>query len=108
MYWAKLRVMNVLVGSVMNSKVLVRAMLSHLVLTVRMVKYDNVLQVIIVKVEQQTKPLAHPGFTPPELDPVSALNALPERMPTLLVPYLVKIAAVIPINPNPMLQNAFQ
>ena len=99
--------MNVPVGGLIQPMGPRRAMLSHLVLTVRMVKYDNVLQVIIVKVEQQTKPLAHPGFTPPELDPVSALNALPERMPTLLVPYLVKIAAVIPINTNPMLQNPF-
>ena len=37
-----------------------------------------------------------------------ALNAHPERMPTLSVPKLAKLVALIPTNPNPMLRNALQ
>ena len=84
-----------------------RAMLYHLVLTVGMVKYENVLRVIIVKVEQHIKPLADPDFTPSNQDPLHALNVHPERMPTLLVPSRVKSVVLIPINRNPMLRNAF-
>ena len=83
-----------------------RAMLYHLVLTVGMVKYENVLRVIIVKVEQHIKPLADPDFTPSNQDPLHALNVHPERMPTLLVPSRVKSVVLIPINRNPMLRNA--
>ena len=65
-------------------------------------------QVIFAKVKPPIKLLARPDPTPPTKDPLHALNAHPERMPTLLVPKLVKIVTVIPTNPNPMLRNAFQ
>ena len=54
------------------------------------------------------KPLAHPDSTPPNQDPLRALNAHPERMPILLVPKPAKIVILIPTNRNPMLRNAFQ
>ena len=50
----------------------------------------------------------HPDTTPPKKDPLHALNVHPECMPTLSVPQPVKIATLIPTNPNPMLRNAFQ
>ena len=76
--------------------------------TVGTVKYVNVKRVITAPAKPQTKPLARPDPTPPTKDPLHALNAHPERMPTLLVLYLAKIVNVIPTNPNPMLRNAFQ
>ena len=83
-------------------------MLYLLVLTVGMVKYDNVILVIIVKVKQQTKQLAHLDPTPPTKDPLFASNAHPVPMPTRLVPCRVKIVTLLPTNPNPMRRNAFQ
>ena len=75
--------------------------------TVGTVKYVNAKQVIIAPAKPQTKPLVLLVRMQPDQNQFRVLNALPERMPTLLVPYLVKIATVIPINTNPMLQNAF-
>ena len=54
------------------------------------------------------KPLAHLDSTPPNQDPLRALNAHPERMPTLLGSSRVKSVTLIPTNPHPMLRNAFQ
>jgi hypothetical protein len=68
----------------------------------------NVEQAIIVKVKPPTKRLAHQDFTPPNMDPVPALNAHPERMPTCLAPQLAKIVTAMHTNPNPKLRNAFQ
>ena len=78
------------------------------VLTISMVLLKNVIQVIFVKVKPPIKPLADPEPTPPTKDPLPALNAHPERMPILLVPYLAKTVTTIPTNPIPMLRNAFQ
>ena len=49
-----------------------------------MVLLKNVIQVIFVKVKPPIKPLADPEPTPPTKDPLPALNAHLERMPTLL------------------------
>ena len=54
------------------------------VLTISMVLLKNVIQVIFVKVKPPIKPLADPEPTPPTKDPLLALNAHLERMPTLL------------------------
>ena len=102
------RALNAPVDLATQLKVPRHAMLSLLDRTVGTVKYVNVKQVIIAPVKPPTKPLVILGRMQPDQNQFRVLNALPERMPTLLVPYLVKIAAVIPINPNPMLQNAFQ
>ena len=53
------------------------------------------------------KLLALPDSTPPNQDPLRALNAHPERMPILLVPEPAKIVILIPTNRNLMLQLAF-
>ena len=76
--------------------------------TVGTVKYVNVKQVIIAPAKPHTKLLVLLVRMQSDQNQFRVLNALPERMPTLVVPYLVKIATVIPINTNPMLQNAFQ
>jgi hypothetical protein len=73
-----------------------------------MVLQKNVVQVIFAKVKPPIKPLARPDPTPPTKDPLHALNAHPERMPILLVPYLAKNVTLSPTNSNPMLRNAFQ
>ena len=83
-------------------------MLSLLDRTVGTVKYVNVKRGITAPVKPQTKRLVFLGRTQSDQNQFRVLNALPERMPTLLVPYLAKLATVIPTNPNPMLQNAFQ
>jgi DNA-binding helix-hairpin-helix protein with protein kinase domain len=54
------------------------------VLTISMVLQKNVIQVIFAKVKPPIKPLAHPDSTPPTKDPLPAMNAHLERMPTLL------------------------
>ena len=72
------------------------------------VHFEHVNPVISVKVKPQIKQLARPDPTPPTKEPLHALNAHPECMPTLLKPKLVKFVTVIPTNPNPMLRNAFQ
>ena len=84
-----------------------RVLLYLLVLT-GMVLYENVIQVIIVKVKQQTKSNVYQDRMLQEQDPLHALNAHPERMPTLLGPTPVKSVTLIPTNPHPMLRNAFQ
>jgi hypothetical protein len=76
--------------------------------TILMELLKHVILVIFVKAKPPFKPLAHPGHTPPQQDPLHALNAHPERMPILLVPYLAKSVTVSPTNSNPMLRNAFQ
>ena len=63
---------------------------------------------IFVEVKPPIKPLAPPDLTPPTKDLLNALNAHPERMPTLSVPKPAKIAILIPTNRNPMRRNAFQ
>ena len=103
-----LNVVNVPLVMVMLQMVPLHAIVSLPAPTVGTVEYKNVIQVIIVKVKPPIKPLAHQDHTPPELDPLHALNAHPERMPPHLVPYLVKIVTPIPTNLTPTLQNAFQ
>jgi hypothetical protein len=73
-----------------------------------MVLQKNVIQDIFAKAKPPIKPLAHPDPTQPKKDPLHALNARPEHMPTLLVPYLVKIVTTMHTNQNPMRRNAFQ
>jgi hypothetical protein len=107
-YRATPRAMHVQLALVTQLKVLRHAMLSLLVRTVGMALIENVIWVIFVKVTPPIKPLANRDPTPPTKDPLDALNVHPVRMPTRLVPYLVKIVTLIPTNPNPMLQNAFQ
>ena len=89
-------------------KVLRHAMLSLLDRTVGTVKYVSAKQVIIALVKLAMKLRVHPDTTPPTKDPLHALHAHPECMPTLLVPQLAKIATVTHTNPKPMLQNVFQ
>jgi hypothetical protein len=107
-YWATPRAMNVPAVSAMNSKVLRRAMLSHLGHIFGTKKFENANQDIIVLAKHSMKPLAHLDPTPPTKDPLDALNAHPVPLPTRLVPKLVKIVTLIPTNPNPMRRNAFQ
>ena len=76
--------------------------------TILMALLKNVVQVIFVKVMPPMKPLAHPDPTPPTKDPLHALNALPECMPTRLVPHPANTAILIPTNLNPMRRIAFQ
>ena len=73
-----------------------------------MVLQKNVIQVIFAKAKPPIKPLVHPDPTTPTKDPLPALNARPEPMPILLVPYLAKTVTTILTNPSPMLRNAFQ
>ena len=73
-----------------------------------MAHFEHVIQVISAKVKPPMKPLAYLDPMPPTKDPLPALNAHPERMPILLVPYLAKTVTMIPTNTNPMLRNAFQ
>ena len=72
-----------------------------------MAHFENAKKGIFVKVKPPMKPLAHPDSTPPNQDPLRALNAHPERMPILLVPKPVNIVILIPTNRNPMQQIAF-
>ena len=78
------------------------------VLTISMVLLKNVIQVISAKAKPPIKPLAHPDSTPPNQDPLRALNAHPERMPILFVPKFAMLVPKIPTNRNPMLRIAFQ
>ena len=64
------------------------AMLYLLVRTVGMAHFEHVIQVNSAKVKPPIKPLAYLDPMPPTKDPLPALNAHPERMPTLLVPKL--------------------
>ena len=73
-----------------------------------MAHFEHAKKGIFAKVKPPMKPLAHPDSTPPNQDPLRALNAHPERMPILLVPKPAKIVILIPTNRNPMLRNAFQ
>ena len=73
-----------------------------------MVLLKNVIQDIIAKAKPPIKQLAHRDSTPPNQDPLPALNVLPERMPTPMVPHLAKIVAMTHTNRTPMLRNAFQ
>jgi hypothetical protein len=79
-----------------------------LVRTVGTVKYVNVKQVIIAPVKPQIKLRVLLVRMQPDQNQFRVLNALPERMPTLLVPYLAKIVALIPTNGNPMLRNVLK
>jgi hypothetical protein len=72
------------------------------------VKNVNVIKVIIAPVKPPIKPLVILDRMQPDQNQFRVLNAHPERMPTLLVPKLVKIVTVIPTNRNPMLRNVFQ
>jgi hypothetical protein len=83
-------------------------MLFLLGFTILMELLKHVILVIFVKAKPPFKPLAHPGHTPPQQDPLHALNVHPGHMPTLLVLKLAKFATVTPTNLNPILQNAFQ
>ena len=73
-----------------------------------MAQYEHAKKGIFVRVKPPMKPLAHPDSTPPNQDPLRALNAHPERMPILLVPKPAKIVILIPTNRNPMLLVVFQ
>ena len=73
-----------------------------------MAHFEHVKKGIFVKVQPPIKPLAHPDSTPPNQDPLRALNAHPERMPILFVPKFAMFVPKIPTNRNPMLRNAFQ
>ena len=84
-----------------------RVLLYLLVLT-GMVLYENVIQVIIVKVKQQTKSNVNQDHMLLEEDPLRVLNARPVPLPTRLVPFRVKIVTLVPTNRNPMLRYAFQ
>ncbi len=92
---------------VTKPKVPRHAMRCLLVRTIGTVHFENVIPVIFAKAKPPIKPLAHPDPTPPTKDPLPALNARPERMPTLLVPKLVNIAKTMHTNRNPMLRNVF-
>jgi len=76
--------------------------------TILMVLLKNVILVISVKVKLPIKPLARPDSTPPKKDPLHASNAHLERMPTRLVPLIVKNVIPMHTNRNPMRRNAFQ
>ena len=65
-------------------KVLQHAMPSLLDRTVGMAQFKHVIKVIFVKVKPPIKPLVLPDRTPPTKDPLHALNAHLEHMPTLL------------------------
>jgi hypothetical protein len=54
--------------------------------TILMVLLKNVIVVIFVKVKPPIKPLAYPDPTLPKQEPLPALNAHLECMPTLLAP----------------------
>ena len=84
-----------------------RVLLYLLVLT-GMVLYENVIQVIIVKVKQQTKSNVNQDHMLPEEDPLRVLNARPVPILTRLVPFRVKIVTLVPTNRNPMLRDVFQ
>jgi hypothetical protein len=73
-----------------------------------MAHFINAKKGIFVKVKPPMKPLAHPDSTPPNQDPLRALNVHPERMPILLVPKIAMLVPKIPTNRNPMLRHAFQ
>ena len=82
--------------------------LLYLLVPTGMVLYENVIQVIIVKVKQQTKSNVNQDHMLPEEDPLRALNARPVPIPTRLVPFRVKIVTLVPTNRNPMLRTVFQ
>ena len=82
--------------------------LLYLLVPTGMVLYENVIQVIIVKVKQQTKSNVNQDHMLPEEDPLRALNARPVPIPTRLVPFRVKIVTLVPTNRNPMLRDVFQ
>jgi hypothetical protein len=73
-----------------------------------MAHFINAKKGIFVQVKPPMKPLAHPDSTPPNQDPLRALNAHPERMPILFVPKFAMLVPKIPTNRTPMLRNAFQ
>ena len=95
-------------GGVIQPRDQRHVMLYLLVLTVRMAQYENVIQVIIAKVKQQTKPIVYQDPMLQEKGQFYVLNAHLERMPTLSVPKLAKIVKTMHTNQNPMLRNAFQ
>ena len=95
------------VGGVIQPMGRRHVMLCLRVLTVGMAPLKNVIKVIFVKVTPSIKPLAYQDFTPPELDPVPALNAHPERMPIFLVLVFARAAAVERTSPIPMLSIVF-
>ena len=107
-YPATPRALNAPVDLATKPKVPQHAMPCLLVPTVGITHFNHVTRVIFAKVKPPIKPLARPDPTPPTKDPLHALNAHQERMPTLLVPHLAKVVTVIPINPNPMQRNAFE
>ena len=76
--------------------------------TILMVLQKNVIQDILAEAEPPIKPLAHLDSTPPKKGPLHASNAHLERMPTRLVPLIVKNVIPMHTNRNPMLRNAFQ
>jgi hypothetical protein len=102
------RAVNAQLALATRPKVPRHAMVFLLVRTVGMVHFEHAKRVIFAKVKPPIKPLAYPDPTPPKQDPLHALNAHLECMPTLLVPYLVKIVTLIPINRNPMLRNVYK
>jgi hypothetical protein len=107
-YPATPRAVTAPVDLVTKPKVLRHAMVFLLVRTVGMAHFEHVILVIFAKVKPPIKPLAFLGPTPTKKDPLRALNVHQARMQHCLVPYLAKIATLIPTNPNPMLRNAFQ
>ena len=73
-----------------------------------MAHFINAKKGIFVQVKPPMKPLAHPDPTPPKQDPLHALNAHLERMPTRWAPLIVKTAVMVPTNRVPMLRSVFQ
>ena len=84
------------------------ATLFLLVFTILMVLLKDVTKDIIAPVKPPIKLRVLLVRMQPYQSQFRVLNAHPESMPTLLLPHLAKIVAVIPTNRNPMLQNAFQ
>jgi hypothetical protein len=108
MHQATPRVANALVVTTTTQTVQQRATLSLPVHIIGTKKFVNAIPVIFVKVKPPIKQVVNLDPTPPKQDPLHALNAPLERMPTLSVPYLVMIAVPMHTNRDSMLRHAFQ
>jgi hypothetical protein len=102
------RVVNAPLDLATKLKVLRRAMLCLLVLTVKMAHSNNVIEVIFAKEKPPIKPLANPDPTLPKQARFHVLNVHRAHLQLHMELLLAQIVVTIHTNLNPMRRNAFR